>query len=326
MKPIPYSYAIVIVTYNRLHMLKNCLEHAFCQTMEPEAVIVVDNASTDGTTEYLEEIKENGFQDASTQMQAAANTKILIYHEKENVGGAGGFSDGMKIAMRYTKAEWILVIDDDAILDYDCAEKMDPRFQTGDKETPVQVVACAVYYKGELELNHRQDEKGPVSAKCYEQGPLFCKRTSFCGSMFHRSLIEKIGYPRKDYFIWFDDTEYSLRAAKYSDILVIPEAKLQHGDPNAPDRRAVVDWRYYYGTRNQLDMLRRHRKVGRLVAFNIEVRLIVLLRYLRLAIHVLNKERRKQDLYEAAIFRDGRKDGMRGNLGKRIEYLPGKRE
>ena len=173
MKPIPYSYAIVIVTYNRLHMLKDCLEHAFFQTMEPEAVVVVDNASTDGTTEYLEELKKTGIlSPGETQAQGedsiekkvrlSPNTRLLIYHEKENAGGAGGFCDGMKIAMKHTKAEWILVIDDDAILDYDCAEKMDPRLFAADKQinrsdNQIQAIACAVYYKGELELNHRQD-------------------------------------------------------------------------------------------------------------------------------------------------------------------------
>ena len=72
-----YSYAIVIVTYNRLKMLKTCLEHAFGQTMKPCAVVVVDNCSTDGTSEYLDQLKRG-------KEYPSESMRFLLYHEKEN--------------------------------------------------------------------------------------------------------------------------------------------------------------------------------------------------------------------------------------------------
>lgn len=321
MKELPGSYAIVIVTYNRLHMLRQCLEHAVFQTLPPNAVVVVDNASTDGTGQYLDELKKG------STFKAKQDVKLLIYHERENAGGAGGFHDGMKLAIKYTDAQWILVIDDDAILDYDCCEKMDPQNLSDVSAEidgkPVLAKACSVYYKGELELSHRKDAGGTVAAQRYEDASFYCTSTSFCGSMFHRTLIERIGYPRKDYFIWFDDTEYSMRVVEHSKIQVITGAGLQHGDPDAPDRRAVVDWRYYYGTRNQLDMLRRHKKIWKLFGFACTVRLIIMLRNIRRLMHITNPDAAKTDLEEKRIFADGLRDGLRGNLGKNPDWLPG---
>ena len=307
-----YSYAIVIVTFNRLKMLKQCLEHAFGQTMKPCAVVVVDNCSTDGTSEYLDALH-------SGKDYASDTLRFLLYHEKENIGGAGGFHDGLKIAVKHTDADWFLLIDDDAILDYDCMEKMDPRTS----QYQASAYACSVYYKGQLELSHRQNRKGVIPDKQYEQPEFLCDRTSFCGSMFSRELVEKIGYPLKEYFLWFDDTEYSIRVRQHTEIVVRTGASLQHGDPDQPDQRASVDWRYYYGTRNHLDMLRRHKMIPQYIAFDLEARLIVLLRYLRIARYRKDDDKRIQNETEALIFRAGRKDAKGRKLGKNPSFLPG---
>lgn len=305
----PFSYVIVIVTYNRLKMLKLCLEHAANQTIPPEAIILVDNGSTDGTVGFL-----NSFGGAAGKNRVP----LRVLHEKENVGGAGGFHDGMRYAMKKTTADWILVIDDDAVLAYDCAEKMNPAGLKAESDA----IACSVYYRGSLELSHRKDRFGrAVPEKHYNKPEFICAQTSFCGSMFSRRLIKKIGYPLKEYFIWFDDTEYSLRAGRLTRIIVRTEAKLFHGDPDAPDRRAVVDWRYYYGTRNQLDMLWRHRKYVRFFSFALEVRLIILLRYIRIFFYRNIPAKEAQALSEIKIFKDGRWDGIHRILGKNSTYL-----
>ncbi len=313
-----YSYSIVIVTYNRLHMLKQCIEHAINQTLRPEALIIVDNASNDGTKEYLENIKDE-------TEKGIYEGNIIVLREEENVGGAGGFYYGIKEAVENTESEWIFVIDDDAILDYDCCEKMNPKLYSAllsDGNAPAY--ACAVYCRGKLELNHRLNENKIVSEDAYKKKIFECTRTSFCGSMFHRSLIEKIGYPEMDYFLWSDDTEYSLRIKDYGKIAVCTKATLQHGDPDAPDRRAVVDWRYYYGTRNRIDMLKRHKKHWELIVDIAEIILIIMLRYIRMAIHVNDHDRYVRDKYEKSIYVDGLKDGLHGRLGRNPKYLPGK--
>ena len=67
----------VVVTYNRLSLLKECLSALENQTYPIQRIVIVDNCSTDGTSEFLDSLTD---------------TRYLIIHSKENIGGAGGFS------------------------------------------------------------------------------------------------------------------------------------------------------------------------------------------------------------------------------------------
>ena len=101
----------VVVTYNRKQMLTECLNEILNQTVEVDKVVVVDNASTDHTREYLE---ERGYLD---------NPSVLYSAQEKNTGGAGGFYSGMKIA-RDAQPDWVWIMDDDVIPAEDCLEEL----------------------------------------------------------------------------------------------------------------------------------------------------------------------------------------------------------
>ena len=88
----------VIVTYNRLNDLKVCVENIKAQTYKNLDILVVNNGSTDGTTEYL-----------------AEQTGIKVISQG-NLGGAGGFYAGMKY-MIDNSYDWLWMMDDDGIPD-----------------------------------------------------------------------------------------------------------------------------------------------------------------------------------------------------------------
>ena len=88
----------VIVTYNRLNDLKVCIENVKGQTYKNLDILVVNNGSTDGTTEYL-----------------AAQTDIKVINQN-NLGGAGGFYAGMKYMMD-NGYDWLWMMDDDGVPD-----------------------------------------------------------------------------------------------------------------------------------------------------------------------------------------------------------------
>ena len=94
--------AVVIVTYNRLELLKECLACVCRQTIPFSRVIVVDNHSTDGTRDYLERREDTYILQVSDQEKETAKTKedkkIWVLEEAENLGGAGGFYDGLRRA------------------------------------------------------------------------------------------------------------------------------------------------------------------------------------------------------------------------------------
>ena len=77
--------------------------------------------------------------------------------------------------------------------------------------------------------------------------------------MIRDEVIERIGYPQKEYFIWYDDTEYCVRIREISPIMVIPAAVLNHKTVFKPmDWPRHYTWKDYYGIRNRMHMVRTH--------------------------------------------------------------------
>src|SRR3954447_6575625 len=87
-----HSVCAVVVTYNRRDLLVRCLDHLERQSRPPERILVVDNASTDGTAELL-----------------AARTGVEVMRLLRNLGGAGGFERGLERA-HADGYEWIWLL------------------------------------------------------------------------------------------------------------------------------------------------------------------------------------------------------------------------
>lgn len=247
------DYAVVVVTYNRLELLKECLTQVENQTVPARRIIVVNNASTDGTTEYLQEYQK-------------ANRHCRVIICAENTGGAGGFEKGMAEAVK-EQAEYILLIDDDAILAEDYMEKI---MEAGQRHPTYRAYAGTVMTAGRIDTYHRKNvvRPGLLMRNCPEERyteagggrPFACDVASFCGTVIHRGLIGKIGLPCGKYFIWHDDTEYSMRINRHTRFLVVPAAKLTHKTAayikQYPHRR--YERREYYGIRNRIWYVRKH--------------------------------------------------------------------
>lgn len=101
---IKTSFSIAIATYNRLDLLKRAIQSALEQTANAE-VIVVDNASTDGTQEYIESLGD----------------AVVYVRNDANLNHAGAVNAGVAAA----SGEWIKLVDDDDYLAADCIERME---------------------------------------------------------------------------------------------------------------------------------------------------------------------------------------------------------
>ncbi|WP_215618346.1 glycosyltransferase family 2 protein [Leptothoe kymatousa] len=103
MDPDQISFSIVITTYNRVALLQRAIATALGQTF-PCEVIVVDNASTDGTQEYVESLGER-----------------VVYHRNDtNINHSGAVNVGVERAT----GTWIKLVDDDDYLAPNCIETM----------------------------------------------------------------------------------------------------------------------------------------------------------------------------------------------------------
>lgn len=92
----------VVVTYNKLDLLKECLHQLILCHKYLYKIVVVNNASTDDTRVYLEKLTEE-------------QPMLDVVNEKTNLGGATGFNHGMKRAM-FLGADTIWVMDNDCIV------------------------------------------------------------------------------------------------------------------------------------------------------------------------------------------------------------------
>lgn len=261
-------YGVVIVTYNRLNLLKECLMHIGSQSCLVAHVIIVDNASTDGTVEYLHEL-ETGCN--------ISGTEYTIVFNEDNKGGAGGFAIGIETVLQIKELDYITLIDDDAMLDKDYFKHIDEAISLFPE---IRAFSGSVYVSKNIDTSHRRRVKNKflvkfedVALQEYKDKYFEYDLTSFCGATLEYKLITEIGIPRAEYFIRYDDTEYSLRIREKTKIMNVNAATINHKTvvPNSTNR--IIDYKLYYDVKNRIDMAKRH--FGKIAVFILYLRTIV---------------------------------------------------
>ena len=242
--------SVVIVTFNRIECLKRVLDSVRNQTVKVDPVIVVNNGSTDGTREWLEE--QEG---------------IYVIHQ-DNVGGSGGFYRGIQEALKF-KNEWIWCMDDDVYPHSDCLENL-LRFNKTDvgilcpKRIQNGKVFVSEYKKLNLSNPFKRLHLAPLSVSdTYSDMPVPIEGMVFEGPLIKRGIIEKIGLPNKNLFILYDDTDYSYRAVEAGyRVLYVPAAIMdkEYFNQNLTREQFLNKnrWKEWYHIRNTAYFCRHH--------------------------------------------------------------------
>lgn len=256
-KEAPLKFGVIIVTYNRLALLKECVSCVLAQTEPFSNVCIIDNHSSDGTAGWLKTLP------ASVQAETGSCTGPFfdICRLEENLGGAGGFACGMK-RLSDTDCDWILIIDDDAMIAPDYVAEL--------KKAVINhkylAYSGTVTTRGTIDTSHRRFLKcptfmfyEPVPEAAYGSPSFEYDISTFCGLLIKTSLVREIGFPKTEYFIWFDDTEYCMRFHSRSRILNVNTAVLNHRTA-PPGDAPMVSWKNYYGFRNAIDIGRTYSR------------------------------------------------------------------
>ena len=200
--------ATVIVTFNRKDLLIKCVEAVLEQSCLPRTIYIIDNASTDGTEELL---KKKGL------YQGQVNGVTIRYKRlSKNSGGAGGFHVGIKLA-KEDGCDAVWVMDDDGLPDRDCLKNMIPYLDTHDYISPLVIDIQdenMMAFEGCAVTDFLKREKDGIIEGC---------ANPFNGILYSKALIDTIGYPKKEMFIWGDEINYDLRAKKagFQPIMVV---------------------------------------------------------------------------------------------------------
>lgn len=247
------TVAAVVVTFNRLEKLKTVLASLEAQTHAPQKIFVIDNASTDGTAAYL--------------LEREWALPYEVVSMTTNSGGAGGFAEGM-VRGYASGADHVWIMDDDCYPQPGALAALVRGFDESVAELGGDVpFACSVveYVDGNIcEMNN------PVPT--WDWGRLLVKgqknvmvtACSFVSVLIPRWAIAEYGLPYRDYFIWFDDREYTLRLTRRCPGVQVMDSVVVHDmGENRGVNFSMVDaksvWKFAYGVRNEASYQLHHR-------------------------------------------------------------------
>jgi len=239
----------VVVTHNRPNQLKLCLNSLRSQSIELQNIIVVDNASDMETVELLHREKD-----------------LIVIRMKRNTGGSGGFAAGMEESL-ILKPDWIWLIEDDVIVKSNTLEVLLSRNKEDNfKEKNIGILCPAVQERRRLALMHRRyfdpftfHEK-PVQIKKYAKSLVEIDTASFVGFLVKSEALHRVGVPDKRFFIYYDDTEFSLRLknAGYKIWLVPQSIAIHRRSPKSRLRNGPYGLKHYYNLRNRIIVYRKY--------------------------------------------------------------------
>lgn len=139
------SVTTIIVTYNRKDDLCRCIEAVLAQTVVPDNLLIVNNASTDNTENFLYEKFGNPVDkkrmdgDNILFLQSINNVSVYLINKSVNTGGAGGFYTGLKLAYEYFLTDYYWMMDDDGYPTELCLEKLLESICTNDYVMPISI-------------------------------------------------------------------------------------------------------------------------------------------------------------------------------------------
>ena len=302
------KFGVVLVTFNRIAKLKIALDCYEKQTFLPCQLIVVDNASTDGTVEYLKKWeKEKG-----------KFIKNVIYLDK-NTGGSGGFYTGLKESLKYD-FDYVWVSDDDAFPDKDAFEIAN-KWLNKNKNKNISAVCGTVINRGKIDIFHRRRLIKVlgfllqlfVPRREYKKEYFNFNLYTYVGTFLNVSKLNETELTKKEYFIYCDDTEHSYRMSLVGDIYCVPKIRIIHDGP-LNNGRDGVSWKLYYGIRNSIDFVK--TDFPRIYYFTYKI--YFRLKYYALILLLWPNKKAGFKIVNAAI-----KDGKNGKLGLNNKYKPG---
>ena len=244
----PLVITVILNTNRRVDTL-DCLQSLAQSTYETSRIIVLDNASSDGSVAAIR----------------SAFPAVQILELTENLGYAGNNNVGINAALEQG-ADWVLVLNEDTMVGPECLAEL---VRVGESDPRIGIVGPMVYHHseptviqsagGRLGRNWESQHIAQNEADTQQfSAPHAVDWITGCAILVRRAVIEQVGMLDERFFYYWEETEWCLRAKRGGwQILHVPQAKLWH-------KGVQRDYRpkpsvAYYNTRNRLFMLQKHR-------------------------------------------------------------------
>ncbi len=252
----PSTATIALVTFNRSRLLSRLLESIARMEPKPGHVVVVDNASTDDTSQVVE------------SFQGRLGTELVYRRLDTNTGGSGGFSEGVRVAYELGST-WIWLMDDDVEVIPDGLARMGhwtPRFKS--------IQGRRYDYDGsefywQYRIAERMGIPIPFAPAGFDDSG-FKEMNSGCfeGMFIHRDVVRQIGLPDPRFFIYWDDQLYGWLASRVTTSVIVDEfvlrrtREIKQWDMGVRHMNASSDAYRYYIMRNRAIIKKYYRAEG----------------------------------------------------------------
>jgi GT2 family glycosyltransferase len=243
----------LVVTYNRKELLVECLRALLNQWQRLQKILVIDNASTDGTEALL----------AETGLLAE---HLIVYRRlPRNLGGAGGFETGMRFAYDELEWDWIWLMDDDAICTSNALKELLAASDELAQWRPAILASRVLYWDSNEPCNvprfrfNRPWGHGEPIERVYAAAAAGCipvRNASFVAPLIRRTAVAKHGFPVGGYFLLLDDIEYTGRILKDDFGASVPQSLVYHKTKRAALAHQVGPNYFFFDLRNTLWTIR----------------------------------------------------------------------
>ncbi|USG03724.1 hypothetical protein A4W87_02090 [Latilactobacillus sakei] len=276
--------AAIVVTYNRLELLKENIEALLELENQLSNIVIINNNSNDGTEEYLNSL---------------SNSLFVIKNSKINLGGAGGFNYGVKVAFDETDADFFWIMDDDTIPEKDTLVNL--------INADERLIGNYGYLCSHVVMEDGTDGNIPQLVGDWttevDKGLIKVSSATFVSLFTKRDVVSELGLPISEFFIWGDDTEYTTRISqKYNSYFVI-DSKVIHKAKSVRNVDIINDTadrlpRYFYRYRNNIYITRKYENSKKL--------LFIMIKHMYLAVKILfiakNNKFKRSNLIFKGIF------------------------
>ena len=247
---------VIVLNYNGYNDTAECIESVLQNTYQSYKILIVDNASSDGSINKLQE----------------KFPEISVLEMEENIGYAGANNKGIEWAIK-RGAEYICLLNNDTKIEKNCLQILIDKIKNN-KYTLVGPTTLFWstnlihttglkfnFYRGEAKLlNYKQE------AASMQEGSISCDYLEGTCLMFTKKLIEKVGYFSEDYFLYYEETDWCCRIKKMGlPIFCIPQALLWH--KGSASVKKVSGLKQYFDIRNRIIFEKRNAAAGARLCF-----------------------------------------------------------
>ncbi|TKV29713.1 glycosyltransferase [Arthrobacter sp. NamB2] len=229
------SNAAVVVSYNRRELLEKCISALTQQTRPLDEIIVVDNGSTDGGPDMVRKLYPG----------------VFLFETGANLGGAGGFAWGVELAAERGH-DYVWLMDDDGEPDLNSFEELMAAVETSDDTLSFAASMVTTHDTGTPNVGNLPVLSTDMQhqLKAQRNGTIAVRAATFVGVLVNVAVARTTHLPQRDYFIWIDDMEYTLRLSRLAPAVMVSKSTIKH--PMNAGGSKDMKGRLFYHLRNQI--------------------------------------------------------------------------